>query len=264
LVRRAPALEADGEPAGTGYRGAVTAVRWPDLTLLPGVGDAVATARTAIENVHRHPANRRGWPRTSAAASVRAARASAVLDGGSAQLDPDAEAVKDPVLAGALRVAAALGTLVPVWERAPLQALARLHTLAAADLTDGASLGRPVTGRPALSRRLAGLVQLVLVAPWPAPIMVAVVHGELITLRPFGSADGVVARAAARLTMISSGLDPHGLTIPEVGHLRAGVAYGRSAAAFATGSDIGGWIVGVCEALVAGAREGSSIAEAAV
>jgi len=249
--------------AGTGYRDAVTDVPWPNLTVLPGVADAVTTARMAIENVHRHPANRRGWPRTSAAAAVRAARASAVLDGGSAELDPDAQSVTDPVLAGALRVAAALGTLVPVWERAPLQALARLHTLAAADLADGPMLGRPDAGRPESSRRLAGLVEVVLAAPWPAPIMVAVVHGELLTMRPFGSADGVVARAAARLTMISSGLDPHGLTVPEVGHLRAGVAYGQSAAAFAAGSDVPGWIIGICAGLVAGAREGSSIADSA-
>ena len=215
-----------------GYGGRVTSAQWPDLSSLPGVSAAVAQARTAIEKVHRQPANRRGWPRTSAAASVRSARASAVLDGGSGELDPEAESVDDPVLAGALRVAAAIGTLVPVWERAPLQALARLHTLAAADLTDGDLLGRPAADRPDVPARLAGLAQTVLTAPWPAPVLVAVVHGELLDIRPFSSADGVVARAAARLTLISSGLDPHGLTTPEVGHLRAGSAYLRSAAGF--------------------------------
>jgi len=231
--------------------------------VLPGVADAVAAARSAIEEVYRHPANRRGWPRTSAAASVRAARASAVLDGGRAELAPESETVGDPVLAGALRVAAAMGTLVPIWERAPLQALARLHTLAAADLVAGSSLGRPDTTRPDLSERLAGLAQMTLAAPWPAPIMVAVVHGEVLGMSPFGSADGVVARAAARLTMISTGLDPHGLTVPEVGHLRDGSAYPRAVAGFANGEDVPGWIMAVCSALVAGAREGGSIAEAA-
>ncbi|MET3807114.1 hypothetical protein ABIB25_004136 [Nakamurella sp. UYEF19] len=242
----------------------MTTGAWPDLTALPGVDDAVATARAAIEAVHRHPANRRGWPRTSAAASVRAARASALLDGGSADLDPDASAISDPVLAGSLRVAAAIGTLVPIWERAPLQALARLHTLAAADLTDGSLLGRPAAGRAELSDRLTGLAASVLHAPWPAPVLVAVVHGELLGLAAFGSADGVVARAAARLTMISSGLDPHGLTTPEVGHLRTGAVYARSAAGFADGSGVAAWIIKVCEAMIAGAREGASIADAAV
>ena len=51
------------------------------------------------------------------------------------------------MLAGALRVAEALEggatALVGVWQRAPLQAIARLHALAAADLTDDDRLGRP-------------------------------------------------------------------------------------------------------------------------
>ncbi len=186
-----------------------------------------------------------------------------MLDGGSGEIDRDAESITDPVLAGSLRVAAEIGVLVPVWERSPLQALARMHTLAAADLADSATLGRPLEGRPDLSSRLSALADLVLASPWPAPVQVAVVHGELLNLRAFGTADGVVARAAARLTMISSGLDPHGLTTPEVGYLRVGSAYPRSAARFGDGSAVPGWIVDVCDALIAGAREGTSIADAA-
>ena len=53
----------------------------------------------------------------------------------------------DPLLAGALRVSEALEggatMLVGVWQKAPMQALARLHMLAAADLVDGDRLGRP-------------------------------------------------------------------------------------------------------------------------
>ena len=254
----------EAEPARPLHRyGGPVNSTWPDLTRLPGVPEAVDAARKAIEGVHRHPANRRGWPRTSAAASIRAARASAVLDGGSGELDPEADSITDPVLAGSLRVAASIGSLVGVWERAPLQALARMHTLAAADLTEPELLGRPQGGRPELSSRLAALADLVLAAPWPAPVQIAVVHGELLDLSPFGTADGVVARGAARLTMISSGLDPHGLTTPEVGHLRTGSAYLRAAAGFGDRSAVPQWIVHVCAALVAGAREGSSIADAA-
>jgi hypothetical protein len=186
-----------------------------------------------------------------------------MLDGGSGELDPQAESITDPILAGSLRVAASIGALVPIWERAPLQALARMHTLAAADLAGKEQMGRPVSGSPELSDRLSALAGVVLASPWPAPVQVAVVHGELLTLRPFGTADGVVARGAARLTMISTGLDPHGLTTPEVGHLRVGSAYPRAAAAYGDGSAVPQWIVAVCAALVAGAREGSSIADAA-
>ena len=117
-----------------------------------------------------------------------------MLDGGSGEIDRDAESITDPVLAGSLRVAAEIGVLVPVWERSPLQALARMHTLAAADLADSATLGRPLEGRPDLSSRLSALADLVLASPWPAPVQVAVVHGELLNLRAFGTADGVVAR----------------------------------------------------------------------
>jgi hypothetical protein len=268
------------------------------------VADWVERARTAVIAVRQLPANRRGWARTSAAASVRGARASAVLDGGSAglgemmsavgdastvlgeasagpgdasagleiytaaaDLDP-AEAqsarVTDPVLAGALRAASEIGDLAAIWRRAPLQALARLHTLAAADLTGAEHLGRPRI-RPGVGDRLASLAQVVTQAPWSGPVTVAVVHGELLALRPFGTADGVIARAAARLTMIVTGLDPQALTVPEVGHLRAGADYPRAAAGFAAGGADGlaGWIHHVCAALESGAREARSIAAAA-
>ena len=73
---------------------------------LPGVVEASDEAREALGRVHRHRANRRGWPAHAAEAMVRGARASSVLDGGSLTIPEDGSA--DPVLAGALRVAEAL------------------------------------------------------------------------------------------------------------------------------------------------------------
>ncbi|GLZ40970.1 oxidoreductase [Actinokineospora sp. NBRC 105648] len=229
---------------------------------LPGVTAAVAAARESVAEVHRHPTNRRGWPATAAEASVRAARASAVLDGGDPEI-PAAGEVSDPVLAGALRVAEALGPLLPTWERAPMQALAKLHLLAAADLTD--TLGRPRPGLGVTSRLdlLAGLVAGGSKAP--GPVLAAIVHGELLALAPFGTADGVVARAAARLTSISTGLDPKGLAVPEVSFMRRKDSYRAAAEAFASGEPdgVGAWIIFCCEAVEAGAREAKSIADAA-
>ena len=230
---------------------------------LPGVREAVARARDDVAEVHRHPANRRGWPATSAEASVRAARASAVLDGGAAALPADGS-VDDPVLAGALRVAEALGGLLGTWQRAPLQVLARLHVLAAADLAPESALGRPRPAAP-VTTRLDGLARLIAGGSQaPAPVLVAVVHGELLALAPFEYANGVVARAAARLTGIASGLDPKGLVVPEVAHLRREQEYRTAAAGFAAGGPEGlaRWIGHCCTALSAGAREGGSIAEA--
>ena len=233
------------------------------LMELPGVGEAVTRARDAVTTVHRHPANRRRWPATAAEASVRAARASAALDGGSPRLPGDGS-VRDPVLAGALRVAEALGGLLSTWQRAPLQALARLHVLAAADLLPGPQLGRPDSSRD-ITARLGELARLVTGdSQVAAPVLVAVVHGELLALAPFALGNGVVARAAARLTMVSSGLDPKGLIVPEVAHLRREGQYRTAAADFASGgaTAVGRWIVHCCAALTAGSREAVSIAEA--
>jgi hypothetical protein len=235
---------------------------------LPGVEAAARRARDAVVTLHNHPVNVSGWAASSAEAALRAARASAALDGarlsaGQRGLEGDSSAgdiVTDPVLAGAVRAVEETGRLLGIWRSAPLQALARLHLLAAADLTPE-TLGRPAAG----SERLALLAHLVAGGTAaPAPVLAAVVHGELLALAPFPSANGVVARAASRLTAIASGLDPHGLAVPEVGHLRAGPEYRRAATGFAesTPEGLGAWIRHCCAQWEVGAREGRSIAEA--
>ncbi|CAM3075866.1 oxidoreductase [Skermania piniformis] len=236
------------------------------LVAWPGVRAAADEARDALTQLHRHPANRRGWSTNAMAASVRAARSSAALDDGAIELPADGLIV-DPVLAGALRVgqaltAESLAAMVGVWQRAPLQALAKLHLLAAADLAPADRLGRP--GGYA-GPRLDLLAQVVLGSSAPAPVLAAVVHGELLALRPFGSADGVVARAAARLVSVASGLDPHSLGVPEVSWLRRRPDYRAAADGFASGRPdaVAAWVIACCAAFAAGAREGASIADAA-
>jgi hypothetical protein len=49
-------------------------------------------------------------------------------------------------------------------------------------------------------------------------IRAAVVHGELLALNAFGPVTGVIARAAGRLTLVASGLDPRGIIPVEVVH----------------------------------------------
>jgi hypothetical protein len=237
------------------------------LAELPGVAEASEQAREALGRAHRHRTNLRGWPTTAAEAALRAARASSVLDGGSLQLSEDGEA--DPVLAGSLRVSEALEggatSLVGVWQRAPLQAIARLHALAAADLADDAHLGRP-RGDADVGRRLELLADIVTGGTRvPAPVLAGVVHGELLTLAPFGTADGVVARAVSRLVTIASGLDPHGLGVPEVYWMRHWSDYRAAARGFSSGTPDGlaAWLVLSSRGLHAGAREALAIAAAA-
>jgi hypothetical protein len=238
------------------------------LLELPGVSRASESAREALAEAHRHRGNLRGWPANAAEAAVRAARASSVLDGGGPRFPADG-LISGPVLAGALRVAEALEggetTLVGVWQRAPLQALARLHALAAADLEDDDRLGRPRDDEEVVRRLelLAGLVTGGSTAP--SPVLAAVAHGEILTLTPFGSADGVVARAVSRLITIATGLDPHGLGVPEVYWMRHTADYRAAAAGFASGApeSVRGWLLLCCRALENGAREAVSIANAA-
>jgi hypothetical protein len=247
----------------------VTADPLAPLLELPGVAEASDRARDALGRAHRHPANLRRWPVTAAEAALRAARASSVLDGGPVRLDDlaDAAQVSEPVFGGALRVAQALegggGPLVGIWQRAPLQALARLHVLAAADQVDNERLGRPRADAE-VGPRLELLGKLVTGrTSAPAPVVAAVAHGELLTLKPFGSADGVVARAVSRLVTIASGLDPHGLGVPEVSWMRQPADYRDAARGFADGTPdgVGAWLVLCCRALQAGAQEALSIAE---
>jgi hypothetical protein len=232
---------------------------------LPGVGEAVSRARAALVAVHNHPTNRRGWPATAAEASLRAARASAALDGAAIEAG---DAVHSPVLAGAVRAAEESGRLLATWRTAPLQVLARLHVLAAADLVPAeerdAALGRPRPA-PEVSQRLGLLADLVTGGTSvAAPVLVAVVHGELLALAPFPTANGVVARAAARRTAVGTGLDPKGLAVPEVGHLRHAAEYRSTAAGFAAGTaeGVAAWLRHCCAQWEAGAREGVSIAKA--
>jgi hypothetical protein len=170
--------------------------------------------------------------------------------------------VDDPLVQGALRVSAGLGSMVETWERAPGQVLARLHVLAAADLVDRAALGRPAAhAGPRLSQLFALVTGQTTV---PAVLVAALVHGELAALAPFGTADGVVARAAGRLTMIARGLDPKAVSVPEVGFTELGAAsYGEALAGYAAGSPEGvaGWLAHCCRATEHGAKEGLAICE---
>ncbi|MGA8545078.1 MAG: oxidoreductase, partial [Mycobacterium sp.] len=153
--------------------------------------------------------------------------------------------------------------LVGVWQRAPLQALARLHMLAAADRVDEGRLGRP-RADPDVGPRLELLAKIVTGGTGaPAPVIAAVAHGELLTMAPFGSADGVVARAVARLVTIATGLDPHGLGVPEVSWMRRAADYRDAASGFAAGTPNGmsAWLVLCCRAMRDGAQEALSIAE---
>ncbi|WP_344166672.1 oxidoreductase [Pilimelia columellifera] len=227
------------------------------LLRLADVADAVADAREQVDTALRHRALRRHGGLVAAEVSLRVAVASAALEG--AVHDPDevrAGVVTDPVMQGALRIARATGGLVDRWPLAPRQVLARLHVLAARDIVPAAALGRPVDGSAAARLdTLAGLITGGVVAEPLA--LAAVTHGELLTLRPFAGPSGLVARAAARLTLISSGWDPRGVIGADIGHLARQPEYLGASGAFATGTPDGlrSWLRHYAAAVAIGARE---------
>lgn len=232
---------------------------------LPDVADAAANARKAVDELFGHQLLRRSSGPVSVESALRGARASAALEGAAYALEEvRAGAVTDPVLQGALRVAGGLGSLAETWTRAPGQVLARLHVLAARDLLPSSSLGRPQRD-PQIAARLAALSALLTGGTAvPAVIVAAIVQGELLAMGAFEGPNGIVARAAARLTLIAKGLDPKAVSVPEVGHFDRQPEYVGAANAYATGTPDGvrSWLKHCCTAVEIGAREGLAICDA--
>ncbi|TMR12765.1 oxidoreductase [Nonomuraea zeae] len=141
----------------------------------------------------------------------------------------------------------------------------------------GLSLGRPRTADEApdplglgpaptakeAAARMDGLLDL-LARPTKAPALVlaAVVHAELVVLRPFGTADGIVARVAERLTLVEYGLDPKSLVAVEVGHLELPYADGLRAYLSGTPEGVAQWVQQCASAVTLGVRETAAICEA--
>ncbi len=223
-----------------------------ELARLEGVSSGFASARDGIDALLRDRGLRRTGSEVTVESLLRGAHASAVLAGSSASLDELREAVADDVASAAVRVSAQLLPLASVVTTAPLQAFARVHALAAG----GAEGGRP---RDADAARLLGdLGRDVLAAPprTPALLVAAVVHAEIATREPFGTYDGLVARALERLVLVGRGVDPTSLTVPEAGHLANRAAYASNLRGYRDGGLPGAhsWLLYAAEAYAAGAE----------
>ncbi|MFE2033011.1 oxidoreductase [Streptomyces scopuliridis] len=266
------------------------------LASLPGVPEAVDSVRKAVDRVYGHRVMRRRSNEVTSEAALRAARGSAALSGADWALEEvrrrsdfgsESEA---RTVGAALRLNAEAGQLLSIWGQSPLRVLARLHLVAAggAGVTDetvgrprlagepvvegpGSEVPEPLTRAPLpdadeVAGRLEGLSRLV-IAPSAAPALVtaAVVHGELLALRPFGSYNGLVARAAERVVLIGSGLDPKSVCPAEVGHAELGrTAYAAALDGYLSGTQEGmaAWITHCGRAIELGARESTAVCEA--
>jgi hypothetical protein len=215
----------------------VTTDPFASAAALPGVEAAITAARAAVDRVSTNSRLRSDPGPIRAETAIRGARAAANLDG----FRPD---VDDPLFAGALRVSAELPSAAATWRRAPRQALARLHTLAALDVVATADLGRPESTSAA--RRLdllAGALTTATAAP--AMVVAGIVHGDLIASAAFGNASGIVARAASRLVLLTRGVDAEAVIALEVGHAGLGLTeYQKYLDGYSAGSAVGlaGWL----------------------
>jgi hypothetical protein len=225
------------------------------LASLEGVGSAMAATRDGIDVLLRDRGLRRSPPELTAESMLLGAHASAALEGSASGLGEVRADRGDETAQAALRVSTELLGLVPVLGNAPLQAFARIHTLAGRGTVADDDLGRPRD--TATSRRLGDLARL-LVAPTSAPALVvaAVVHAELATVAPFASHNGIVARAAERLVMVARGVDPKALTVPEAGHLALRREYESNLVGYRDGGRAGvhAWLLYAAEGLAAGAE----------
>ncbi|MGW2113841.1 oxidoreductase [Streptomyces zhihengii] len=257
------------------------------LGALPGVAGSVDSVRKAVDRVYGHRVMRRRSGEITSEAALRGARASAALSGADWALEevrrrtdfsgePEARTV-----GAALRLTAEAGQLLSIWRQSPLRVLARLHLVAAGGASDDASVGRPrLAGENAdepliesplpdadeVAGRLDGLAALIIEgSEAPALVSAAVVHGELLALRPFVSCNGLIARTAERIVLIGSGLDPKAICPAEVGHAEQGrAAYAAAFEGYLSGTPEGmaAWIAHCGRSVELGVRESTAVCEA--
>ncbi|WP_246210344.1 hypothetical protein [Nocardioides piscis] len=154
-----------------------------------------------------------------------------------------------------MRLSASQLGLAPLLKTAPLQAIARLHSLVAAGAVPDDELGRP---RDAASAdRLRGVAELLLSGTTaPALLVAAIAHADVATAAPFASHNGIVARSLERLVLVSRGVDAKSLMVPEAGHLALRAEYESNLRAYGAGEARGvhAWALYAAEAFAAGAE----------
>lgn len=238
---------------------------------LPGVADAAEQSRAAFDAMLWDRQLRTVADELSRRSALAGAASSAGIDGIEIEWKVwrAGQAADDTPMGraagGVVALYAELPQLRHIWETAPLQALAKMHTLVALAVT-GQDVGRPRTAEPedplrigtapvadAVAPRLADLARR-LTRPTQAPALVvaAIVHAELMTMQPFTYGSGLVARAADRLVLSARGLDPDNWSVPEAGLQEQGrPSYARALRGYAAG-DVVGWVGFYCAAMAAG------------
>lgn len=122
----------------------------------------------------------------------------------------------------------------------------------------------PNLGGQELRERLAQIVTLIDTPNLPALVRVALVHAEMLTVRPFALANGALGRLLVRHLSVRDGLDPTGVSVSDYYAGRVPGAYAEAAQAYTSASLEGvvAWIIWQAEALLEGMRQGSELSRA--
>ncbi|MGZ4501720.1 MAG: oxidoreductase [Nocardioidaceae bacterium] len=226
------------------------------LASLEGVASAMAASRDGVDALLRDRGLRRTTPDLTAESLLRGAHASAVLEGAASTTREELRAGGgEPTALAAVRVSTEVLGLGPVLRSAPLQAFARLHTVAGKGVVGDDDLGRPRNAEAAARLRdLAALLTADTEAP--ALVVAAVAHAEIAAAAPFVSHNGLVARAVERLLLVTRGVDPTSLVVPEAGHLALRPQYESNLRGYREGGPGGvhSWLLYAAEAFAAGAE----------
>ncbi|MFJ9456625.1 oxidoreductase [Kitasatospora sp. NPDC101447] len=182
------------------------------LAQLPGVPDAVAEVRKAVDRLYGHRVMRRRAAEVTSESALRGARASAALAGADWPLEEvrrrtdfgaDAES---RTVGASLRIAAEAGQLLSIWRHSPLQVLARLHLLAVGD-------GDPAAGRPRRAGEGAEALFPLELEPVES-VRVEAVDGPLPELPPASGAEEVAARLDQLSRLLVARADGQGVGTP--------------------------------------------------
>ena len=225
------------------------------LQSLEGVPSAYAGARDGIDVMLRDRGLRRTTPELTGESLLRGAHASAVLEGSGSTLDEVRAGEGDEIAQDAVRLATELLGLAPTLRAQPLQALARIHAIAAATSLPEDRLGRPRDADAAATlRAVAELVTARTDAP--ALGIAAIVHADLATAAPFLSHNGIVARAVERLVLVARAVDEKSLIVPEAAHLSLRPQYESNLRGWAGSTPAGrhSWLLYSAEAYSAAAE----------
>lgn len=255
----------------------------------PRVREAESAVREAATELRWAEALRRRWREARAEASIRAAIASAAVEGASVSPQVLREAVAARAVAQVVSEDPAFDVAAGHW-RAQTRVVSWMDELVGpgrAQLPPAparlASLHRDIAGPLAARGRVAMaevgavraldagevqrwkmLLELIEASEGSALVRAALAHGELVSLRPFVRGSDAVGRAVLREIMTRSALEPTGTAVFDLFAAREPGTYQEAVEAYASGSEDGviGWIEWNAQALLVGIDEAHRLARA--